>query len=138
MIYTVTFNPSLDYLVTVDDFKLGLTNRTSSERLVPGGKGLNVSMVLGTLGLENTAFGFAAGFTGAEIVRRVEEMGVRADFIPVREGFSRINLKLQSIDGTEINGSGPPVDREAVEALMARRCACTGGEHSKIHAGGFL
>ena len=120
MIYTVTFNPSLDYLVTVDDFKLGLTNRTSSERLVPGGKGLNVSMVLGTLGLENTAFGFAAGFTGAEIVRRVEEMGVRADFIPVREGFSRINLKLQSIDGTEINGSGPPVDREAVEALMAR------------------
>ena len=69
MIYTVTFNPSLDYLVTVDDFKLGLTNRTSSERLVPGGKGLNVSMVLGTLGLENTAFGFAAGFTGAEIVR---------------------------------------------------------------------
>ena len=128
MIYTVTFNPSLDYLVTVDDFKLGLTNRTSSERLVPGGKGLNVSMVLGTLGLENTAFGFAAGFTGAEIVRRVEEMGVRADFIPVREGFSRINLKLQSIDGTEINGSGPPVDREAVEALMARLDALGEGD----------
>ena len=76
MIYTVTCNPSLDYIVSVEDFKTGITNRTSSELILPGGKGLNVSMVLGNLGLENTAFGFAAGFTGAEIVRRVEEMGV--------------------------------------------------------------
>ena len=79
MIYTVTFNPSLDYIVSVEVFKLGLTNRTNSELMLPGGKGLNVSMVLSNLGIENTAFGFAAGFTGDEITRRIEERGIRAD-----------------------------------------------------------
>lgn len=120
MIYTVTFNPSLDYIVSVEDFKTGTTNRTSSELILPGGKGLNVSMVLGNLGLENTAFGFAAGFTGAEIVRRVEEMGVKADFIPVRGGISRINLKLKSIEGTEINGCGPVIGKDALEQLLEK------------------
>lgn len=120
MIYTVTFNPSLDYIVSVEDFKLGLTNRTSSELLLPGGKGLNVSMVLGNLGIENTALGFMAGFTGEEIIRRVEEMGVRADFIPVADGISRINLKLKSIDGTEINGSGPAICESDVLRLMEK------------------
>ena len=120
MIYTVTFNPSLDYIVSVDDFKLGLTNRTSSELMLPGGKGLNVSMVLGNLGIDNTAFGFVAGFTGDEIVRRVEEMGVKSEFIRIRNGFSRINLKLKSIDGTEINGCGPEISPEAVEQLMEK------------------
>ncbi len=120
MIYTVTFNPSLDYIVSVEDFKTGITNRTSSELILPGGKGLNVSMVLGNLGLENTAFGFAAGFTGAEIVRRVEEMGVKADFIPVSDGISRINLKLKSIEGTEINGCGPVIGRDALEQLLEK------------------
>ncbi len=120
MIYTVTFNPSLDYIVSVEDFKTGTTNRTSSELILPGGKGLNVSMVLGNLGLENTAFGFAAGFTGAEIVRRVEEMGVKADFIPVSGGISRINLKLKSIEGTEINGCGPVIGKDALEQLLEK------------------
>lgn len=120
MIYTVTFNPSLDYIVSVEDFKTGTTNRTSSELILPGGKGLNVSMVLGNLGLENTALGFAAGFTGAEIVRRVEEMGVKADFIPVSDGISRINLKLKSIEGTEINGCGPVIGRDALEQLLEK------------------
>lgn len=120
MIYTVTFNPSLDYIVSVEDFKTGTTNRTSSELILPGGKGLNVSMVLGNLGLENTAFGFAAGFTGAEIVRRVEEMGVKADFIPVSDGISRINLKLKSIEGTEINGCGPVIGKDALEQLLEK------------------
>lgn len=120
MIYTVTFNPSLDYIVSVEDFKTGTTNRTSSELILPGGKGLNVSMVLGNLGLENTALGFAAGFTGAEIVRRVEEMGVKADFIPVSGGISRINLKLKSIEGTEINGCGPVIGRDALEQLLEK------------------
>ena len=106
MIYTVTFNPSLDYIVSVEDFKLGLTNRTSSELILPGGKGINVSTVLGNLGIENTALGFLAGFTGKEIERRLKEMGVASDFIEINEGVSRINLKLKSIDGTEINGSG--------------------------------
>lgn len=120
MIYTVTFNPSLDYIVSVEDFKTGLTNRTSSELILPGGKGLNVSMVLGNLGIDNTAFGFTAGFTGDEIARRVEEMGVRAEFIRLQDGFSRINIKLQSIDGTEINGCGPSIDGQAVKRLMEK------------------
>lgn len=120
MIYTVTFNPSLDYIVSVEDFKLGLTNRTSSELMLPGGKGLNVSMVLGNLGIDNTAFGFVAGFTGDEIVRRVEEMGVKSEFIRIRDGFSRINLKLKSIDGTEINGCGPEISPEALQRLMEK------------------
>lgn len=120
MIYTVTFNPSLDYIVSVDDFKLGLTNRTSSELMLPGGKGINVSTVLGNLGIENTALGFTAGFTGKEIVRRVEEMGVKSDFISIENGVSRINLKLKSIDGTEINGSGPRISQEAAEELMKK------------------
>ena len=118
MIYTVTFNPSLDYIVSVEDFKLGLTNRTSSELMLPGGKGLNVSMVLGNLGIANTALGFVAGFTGEEIVRRIEEMGVKSDLIAIHEGISRINLKLKSIDGTEINGCGPQISEENVQKLM--------------------
>ena len=120
MIYTVTFNPSLDYIVSVEDFKLGLTNRTSSELILPGGKGINVSTVLGNLGIENTALGFLAGFTGKEIVRRLKEMGVASDFIEIKEGVSRINLKLKSIDGTEINGSGPVISPEDVEKLMEK------------------
>lgn len=120
MIYTVTFNPSLDYIVSVEDFKLGLTNRTNFELILPGGKGLNVSMVLGNLGIENTALGFMAGFTGQEIIRRVEEMGVKSDFIQIEDGISRINLKLKSIDGTEINGSGPEISEDAVLKLMEK------------------
>ena len=128
MVYTVTFNPSLDYIVSVEDFRLGLTNRTDSEVILPGGKGLNVSIVLSNLGIENTALGFVAGFTGEEIVRRVEEMGVKSDFIRLREGISRINLKLKSIDGTEINGRGPRIGREAVGELMGRLDALGKGD----------
>lgn len=120
MIYTVTFNPSLDYIVSVEDFRLGLTNRTSSELILPGGKGTNVSTVLMNLGIESTALGFVAGFTGDEIVRRLEEMGVISDFIQIEEGISRINLKLKSIDGTEINGCGPHISAEKVAVLMEK------------------
>ncbi|MBS6195219.1 MAG: 1-phosphofructokinase [Clostridiales bacterium] len=118
MIYTVTFNPSLDYIVSVEDFKLGLTNRTSSELLLPGGKGINVSTVLRNLGIESTALGFIAGFSGDEIIRRLEKLGVKNGFIRLEEGFSRINLKLKSIDGTEINGQGPNIDEKKVQKLM--------------------
>ena len=117
MIYTVTFNPSLDYIVSVDDFKLGLTNRTSSELILPGGKGTNVSTVLKNLGLESTALGFVAGFTGNEIVKRLNDMGIKSDFISIENGISRINLKLKSIDGTEINGAGPDISEEKVNEL---------------------
>ena len=117
MIYTVTFNPSLDYIVSVDDFKLGLTNRTSSELILPGGKGTNVSTVLKNLGLESTALGFVAGFSGNEIVKRLNDMGIKSDFISIENGISRINLKLKSIDGTEINGAGPDISEEKVNEL---------------------
>ena len=120
MIYTVTFNPSIDYIVNVDNFMTGVVNRTSKEIIFPGGKGINVSMVLKNLGEESTALGFMAGFTGDEIIRRLEEMGVRNGFIQVGEGFSRINLKLKSIDGTEINGCGPDIDAKALEQLMEK------------------
>lgn len=120
MIYTVTFNPSLDYIVSVNDFKLGLTNRTDSELLLPGGKGINVSTVLMNLGIESTALGFVAGFTGDEVVRRLEEMGVQSGFVRIEDGFTRINLKLKSIDGTEINGQGPVIGEEKVQMLMAQ------------------
>ena len=117
MIYTVTFNPSLDYIVSVEDFKLGLTNRTSSELMLPGGKGINVSTVLGNLGIESTALGFLAGFTGKEIAGRLDQMGIKNGCIWLEEGYSRINVKLKSIDGTEINGQGPEIPEKKVEEL---------------------
>lgn len=120
MIYTVTFNPSLDYIVSVEDFRLGYTNRTSSELLLPGGKGINVSTVLKNLGIKSTALGFIAGFSGEEIIRRLEGLGVQNEFIRIEEGFSRINLKLKSIDGTEINGQGPVIGEKKVKQLMDR------------------
>lgn len=109
MIYTVTFNPSLDYIVTVDHFVAGQINRTADELIYPGGKGINVSIVLRNLGFDNTALGFMAGFTGKEIQRMLEEMGVRTDFIHVANGTSRINLKMRSDQETEINGRGPVI-----------------------------
>ncbi len=120
MIYTVTFNPSLDYIVSVEDFKLGMTNRTATERMLPGGKGINVSIVLRQLGLDNTALGFVAGFTGEEIIRNLKEYGIRADFIRIPAGISRINVKMKNIDGTEINGMGPEISPDKMEELMAQ------------------
>ncbi len=118
MVYTVTFNPSLDYIVTVDDLKLGLTNRTSSELILPGGKGVNVSTVLSNLGVDNTALYFAAGFVGDEITRRINALGINADYISVDGGNSRINVKIKNIDGTEINGAGPDISKENLKELM--------------------
>lgn len=120
MIYTITFNPALDYFVSVDDFALGKTNRTQSEYMLPGGKGINVSAVLSHLGLESTALGFVAGFTGEELIKRVKEQGIEADFISLPAGQTRINVKLLSHEGTEINGIGPQITREGVEKLFAK------------------
>ena len=119
MIYTVTLNPSLDYFVTVNDFALGKTNRTASEQMVAGGKGLNVSMVLKNLGVASTALGFVAGFVGREIVSSMEAMGIDSKWIMLEEGNSRINVKIKNIEGTEINGKGPEVSREKLEQMMA-------------------
>lgn len=120
MIYTVTFNPSLDYIVSMHDFAMGKTNRTTGEQLFPGGKGINVSIVLRNLGVENTALGFIAGFTGEKIERETAAMGLRTDFIRVDNGFSRINVKLKDYDGTEINGMGPDITENCVEQLYGK------------------
>lgn len=120
MIYTVTFNPSLDYIVTVNDFQLGETNRTASEQMLPGGKGINVSTVLENLGFDNTALGFVAGFTGREIVSKVRELGFQSEFIELDEGWSRINIKMKDFDGTEINGQGPAISGAALQALLEK------------------
>lgn len=120
MIYTVTFNPAIDYIIGVEDLKPGMTNRSVYERLLPGGKGLNVSTVLNNLGVDNIALGFIAGFTGEEIKRRFEALGGRSDFIELREGTSRINVKIKSAAETEINAAGPVIDSGAVSQLMEK------------------
>lgn len=118
MIYTVTFNPALDYVVKVDRFALGAVNRTAGEKVYCGGKGLNVSAVLAALGYESTALGFVAGFTGDEILRRVKSLGFPSDFIRVKGGMSRINVKLKAEEETEINGMGPEITAEDTELLF--------------------
>lgn len=120
MIYTVTLNPSLDAFCSVRDFQTGKTNRADAEYIQAGGKGINVSKVLKNLGMESVALGFLAGFTGAEIQRQLEEDGLVTDFVKVKEGISRINWKLTSIEGTEINGQGPSISTEEAEAFLQK------------------
>ncbi len=120
MIYTVTFNPSLDYIVSMDGFEMGMTNRTTAEQMFPGGKGINVSIVLSNLGIKNTALGFTAGFTGEQIEKEIQKMGLLTDFIHVANGISRINVKLKDYDGTEINGMGPDIDSACVTRLYEK------------------
>lgn len=120
MVYTVTCNPALDYIVTVRDLKLGQVNRTEKEYLLPGGKGINVSIVLHNLGMESTTLGFVAGFTGQEIRRRVVEKDIKENFIEVSEGISRINVKVRSNEESEINGKGPAITQENLEQFYAQ------------------
>lgn len=119
MIYTVTFNPSLDYILSAPSLQLGRTNRAASSYILAGGKGLNVSTVLYNLGVDSTALGFLAGFTGEEIERTITELGVKSDFIKLETGTSRINVKVQT-DGTEINASGPEIPADKLEQLLAQ------------------
>lgn len=120
MINTVTLNPSLDYVVNVDNFKVDSVNRSTNESIYAGGKGINVSMVLNNLGVQNKALGFIAGFTGDEIERQVKEHNVECDFIKLKEGNSRINVKLKSDDETEINGNGPHISDEELNMLFEK------------------
>ncbi len=118
MIYTVTFNPALDYAVGVDNIKFGGTNRTSSENILAGGKGINVSAVLNNLGIENTALGFVAGFTGDEIEKRVKNSGCKTDFIHLKNGISRINIKIKGNEETEINGKGADISSDELALFL--------------------
>lgn len=122
MIYTVTLNPSIDYVVEVEDLKLGGLNRMSRDLKLPGGKGINVSRVLNRLGAENTAIGFLGGFTGRHIEDLLRGEAVRTDFVHVADD-TRINIKLKHGEETEINGQGPKIRLEEEEALMRKLSA---------------
>ena len=128
MVYTVTFNPAIDYAIGVEKIELGMTNRAESAQLLPGGKGLNVSIVLGNLGIDNVALGFIAGFTGEEIKQRFEMLGGKSDFIKLKEGISRINVKIKSDTETEINTAGPAIDGESLSCLMGKLDMLTDGD----------
>ncbi len=120
MIYTVTFNPALDYVIRMESLKLGTVNRSGAEAVYYGGKGINVSTVLKNIGVDSVALGFVAGFTGKEIEEGVKNMGVATDFIKLPEGMSRINVKIKAEQETEINGQGPAISMEKVEKLFEK------------------
>lgn len=120
MVFTVTFNPSLDYIVRVDEMRLGTINRTNYEQLLPGGKGINVSIVLGNLGHPSRALGFSAGVTGVALEKLLADAGVDADLVHVKEGFTRINAKVKAVEETELNGQGPRIAPEDVDALFSK------------------
>ena len=128
MIYTVTFNPALDYVVRMDALALGQVNRTVSEDVQLGGKGINVSWVLRELGHENVALGFVAGFTGKAIEDGLAAKGVATDFIHLPAGLTRINVKLKAGEETEINGKGPDISAEALEELFHKLDALGEGD----------
>ena len=120
MIYTVTFNPALDYVMRPDGITPGRVNRSRSETIFYGGKGINVSAVLAQLGVPSAALGFTAGFTGDELEKGVREMGIAAEFVRLKSGLTRINVKLHTSEDTEINASGPDIDDEALEEFFRR------------------
>ncbi len=120
MIYTVTFNPAIDYVIHTDGLKTGGVNRSSREEIYIGGKGINVSAVLAELGVQSIVLGFTAGFTGIAIERGVCSMGIEADFVRLKSGSSRINVKIKTDAETELNGQGPNVDEQAVAELFAK------------------
>lgn len=120
MVYTVTFNPAVDYIVHTDELKVGMTNRSEREEIYFGGKGINVSLVLRELGIKSKALGFVAGFTGAAIEKALLESGVDADFVHLDNGFSRINVKIKSSAETELNGSGPNIPENALAELFGK------------------
>ena len=120
MIYTVTFNPSLDYVIQVDDLTLGKVNRTTKEVIFPGGKGVNVSVILSNLGIKSKALGFIAGFTGKQLEKMLTDFGCYTDFIELQEGLTRINVKMKSDEESEINGQGPDISDAAIAELFEK------------------
>ena len=128
MIYTITFNPALDYTVQVEEFEIGKINRTKSENILAGGKGLNVSIILKRLGIENTALSFIAGFTGKELERKIKQYNIKTDFIEINNGYTRINVKISSLKKnsliqereTALNGNGPEITQEDIDELLEK------------------
>ncbi|HIR41593.1 MAG TPA: 1-phosphofructokinase, partial [Candidatus Egerieicola pullicola] len=126
MIYTVTFNPSLDYIIHVEDWRQGEVVRTSREQIYPGGKGINVAIVMQNLGFSTRALGFSAGFTGKALEQMLAQYGCESRLIPIENGFTRINVKLKCPNEekakreTDINGQGPDISKEHIDALFAQ------------------
>ena len=121
MIYTLTINPALDYIIEIQNFKLSNINRSEKEYIFPGGKGINVSIVLKELGIDSTALGFIGGFTGTEIENKVQKYGVKTDFVNVNEGISRINVKIETeSEETAINGKGPYISSGYIDLLYEK------------------
>ena len=135
MVYTVTFNPAIDYVVHTGEMKLGSTNRSDREEMYFGGKGINVSIVLRELDIQSKALGFTAGFTGEAMENGLAEMGIDTDFVHLKKGNSRINVKIKSAEETELNGQGPDIDDEAVNKLFAKLDKLQDGNdyHSNIN-----
>lgn len=128
MIYTITFNPAIDYVIHTDNIRTGEVNRTSSETYFIGGKGINVSVVLAELGVNSVALGFVAGFTGDAIENGLLKKGISTDFIKLDNGFSRINVKIKSDEETEINGQGPEISDEAIAELFRKLDSINSGD----------
>ena len=128
MIYTVTFNPAIDYLVNTDELIPGTVNRSSYEKISIGGKGINVSIVLHELGVHSKALGFTAGFTGEAIEKGLDEMGIDSDLIRLPNGNSRINVKIRSGDETELNGQGPDIDHISLSTLFSKLSSLESGD----------
>ncbi|MCM1118023.1 MAG: 1-phosphofructokinase [bacterium] len=120
MIYTVTFNPAIDYVVHVEDMQVGCINRMTSEKIYCGGKGINVSLVLRQLGISSRALGFVAGFTGRAIEEELARSGVETDFVHLEKGYTRINVKVRSGQETDINGRGPEISKEEITQLYEK------------------
>ncbi len=118
MIYTLTFNPALDYIITPESNSLGNVTRTVSEKLLPGGKGINVSQVLKNLSISSTALGFVGGFTGQELVKMLEDLGIVTDFIYLKSGMTRINVKINALTEQEINAKGPEITKSDIDLLF--------------------
>ena len=118
MIYTVTLNPSIDYVINLEHLNTGHVNRVNSEHVYPGGKGINVSRILKNLGHDNIATGFVSNFTGDFITNSLSDLNVKSDFIKLDNGFTRINVKIKSDEETEINGGGPHISDEKLRELF--------------------
>ncbi len=120
MIYTVTFNPALDYILELNKLEIGKIQKSKNELILPGGKGINVSTVLTNLDTDNVALGYKVGFVGAEIERRLKEMKIKTDFIELEEGNSRINVKIAGEEETAINTNGPKINEEKITELLEK------------------
>ena len=128
MVYTVTFNPAIDYVVHTGEMKLGATNRSEREEMYFGGKGINVSIVLRELGIDSKALGFTAGFTGEAIEKGLADVGIDTDFVRLETGNSRINVKIKASEETELNGQGPDIDDKAISVLFEKLDRLSNGD----------